>query len=79
MFACAKERDVPEHMMLEGFRWSIGNLAGWDSAYVTGIRELLKKQLTLKGNSQLKSRPLQRTMFIDLQVNKYVTSCFAVL
>ena len=23
-----EERDVPEHMMVEGFRWSIGPLAG---------------------------------------------------
>lgn len=30
-FTLRKERDVPEHMMLEGFRWSIGNLL-----YVSG-------------------------------------------
>lgn len=30
-FTVRKERDVPEHMMLEGFRWSIGNLL-----YVSG-------------------------------------------
>jgi|Cyp1metagenome_2_1107374.scaffolds.fasta_scaffold63498_2 hypothetical protein len=23
-----KENDLPEHMMIEGFRWSIGNLDG---------------------------------------------------